>query len=173
MTTITITKNLDSFWGAINILAAYPDDPAAAHAAIIEMLQEDTTELLDGATWEIVPDKPTTVVATTIPPDQIRNAGEPVFSELRKRIRGSVRLNRLIDEREAVGLAKYHQPLMTDDSRDTHTEILGEVGDLLAYVTKLAMQRQTPAAWALVDASIVFVEDLMVAVEEIESEVQL
>lgn len=111
-----------------------------------------------------------TTRATTIPPDQIRNAGEPVFPVLRQRIRGSVRLNKLVDEREQYGLAKYGQTLMTDDSRDTHTEILGEAGDLLAYATKLAMQRQTAAAWALVDAAIVFVEDALIAVEEIESE---
>lgn len=110
--------------------------------------------------------------AITIPPDQIRNAGEPVFPVLRERIRNSVRLNALIDAREQYGIAKYGQTLMTDDSRDTHTEILGEAGDLLAYVMKLAMQRQTAAAWALVDVAIAFVEDTLTAVEEIESEAQ-
>lgn len=113
-----------------------------------------------------------TTIAITIPPKQIRNAGEPVFPELRKRIRGNVRLNKLIDEREAVGLAKYRQPLMTDDSRDTPTEILGEAGDLLAYATKLAMQRDTALAWDLVAFAIEFVDDVLATVEEIESEVQ-
>ncbi len=113
-----------------------------------------------------------THLAITIPPDHIRNAGEPVFPELRKYIRGSVRLQSLIDAREQYGIAKYGQTLMTDDGRDTATEICNEAADLLAYVTKLAMQCNTEENRALVIVAVEFVEDLLMSIEEIESERQ-
>lgn len=83
-------------------------------------------------------------LATTIPPDVIRNAGEPVFPELRLRLGLSsrVRLDALIDAREAYGVAKYGQTLLTDDSRDTPTEIANELLDALAYLTKWYMQHR-------------------------------
>jgi hypothetical protein len=114
----------------------------------------------------------TTHLAHTIPPDVIRNAGEPVFPELRRHILGSVRLRSLIDAREQYGIAKYGQTLMTDDSRDTPTEICNEAADLLAYVTKLAMQRQSALAWDLIAVTVDFVDDLLATMEDIESETQ-
>lgn len=57
MTTITITKTLEPFWGDADILAACPGNPDAAHAAIVEMVQEDITALLDGATWTVDSDE--------------------------------------------------------------------------------------------------------------------
>lgn len=83
-----------------------------------------------------------TNLAKTIPPTQIRNAGEPVFPELRRRLGlySRDRIEALIDAREAYGIAKYGQTLMTDDSRDTPTEVVNELLDALAYVTKWIMQ---------------------------------
>lgn len=82
-------------------------------------------------------------LAQTIPADQIRNAGEPVFPELRRRLGpySRDRLIELIDVREAYGVAKYGQTLMTDDGRDTPTEVVNELLDALAYVTKWSMQQ--------------------------------
>lgn len=83
-----------------------------------------------------------TRLAITIPPDQIRTAGKPVFAEVRKRLLPYSRdlLLPLIDAREAYGVAKYGQTLLTDDGRDTPTEVVNELLDALAYVTKWAMQ---------------------------------
>jgi hypothetical protein len=96
--------------------------------------------------------------SVTIPPHIIRNAGEPVFPALRARIGDNPRLLQIIIDREAYGFAKYGQTLMTDDSRDTNTEIINEAADLLAYVTKRAMQQQTKLAWDLVAVTIQFVD---------------
>lgn len=83
-----------------------------------------------------------TNLAKTIPPTQIRNAGEPVYPELRRRLGpySRDRIEALIDAREAYGIAKYGQTLMTDDSRDTPTEVVNELLDALAYATKWIMQ---------------------------------
>lgn len=83
-----------------------------------------------------------TNLATTIPATQIRNAGEPVFPALRAWLReiGADDLLPLIDAREAYGVAKYGQTLMTDDSRSTDTEIANETVDQLAYGQKAKMQ---------------------------------
>jgi hypothetical protein len=83
-----------------------------------------------------------TTLATTIPADQIRNAGEPVFPALRAWLQsiGADDLIPLIDAREAYGIAKYDQTLMTDDSRDTATEAANETADQLAYGQKARMQ---------------------------------
>ena len=81
-------------------------------------------------------------LAITIPPAQIRTAGKPVFPELRKRLLPYSRdlLLPLIDAREAYGIAKYGQTLLTDDGRDTPTEVVNEMLDALAYITKWAIQ---------------------------------
>lgn len=83
-----------------------------------------------------------TNLAITIPADQIRDAGQPVFPELRNRLEfyHRERLLDLVNQREAYGIAKYGQTLMTDDSRDTPTEIVNEMLDMLAYLTKWSMQ---------------------------------
>ncbi len=85
---------------------------------------------------------PIATLATTIPADQIRNAGEPVFPALRAWLRdiGADDLIPLIDAREAYGIAKYGQTLMTDDSRDTCAEVANEAADKLAYGQKARMQ---------------------------------
>jgi len=84
----------------------------------------------------------TDLATTTIPPDQIRSAGEPVFPQLRGRLFGyhEAMLLDLVNAREAYGVAKYGQTLMSDDGRDTPTEIINEMIDMLAYMTKLQMQ---------------------------------
>lgn len=84
-------------------------------------------------------------LATTIPADQIRKAGKPVFPELRSRLRHYDRLCSLVAQREAYGMDKYGQTLMTDDGRDTPTEIVNEMLDMLAYMTKWEMQE--PDDW--------------------------
>lgn len=83
-----------------------------------------------------------TNLATTIPPDQICNDGEPVFPELRNRLEYYYRerLLDLVNAREAYGVAKYGQTLMSSDGRDTPTEIVNELLDAMAYLTKWAMQ---------------------------------
>jgi hypothetical protein len=83
-----------------------------------------------------------TSLAITIPPDQICKAGEPVFPELRRRLESYSRskILTLIDEREAYGIAKYGQTLMSEDGRDTPTEIVNELLDGLVYTTKWCMQ---------------------------------
>lgn len=90
-----------------------------------------------------------TGLAVTIPPDQIRHAGEPVFPELRKILEYHTRgeLLKLVDQREAYGIAKYGQTLMSDDGRDTPTEIVNELLDALVYLTKLSMQH--PDHWGV------------------------
>lgn len=84
-----------------------------------------------------------TDLAVTIPPDVIRNAGEPVFPELRRRLHPSPKLAALIDAREAYGITKYGQTLLTDDSRDTATEIANELLDTMAYAMKWLMQHRS------------------------------
>lgn len=81
-------------------------------------------------------------LATTIPPTQIRNAGEPVFPVMRHILRLGPELAALIDAREQYGIAKYGQTLMSDDSRDTPTEVVNELLDALAYLTKWRMQHE-------------------------------
>lgn len=41
---------------------------------------------------------------------------------------------------DSAGIAKYGQTLLADDGRDTPTEVVNELLDALAYVTKWAMQ---------------------------------
>lgn len=87
-----------------------------------------------------------TDLAVTIPTDQIRNAGEPVFPVLREYIKryvvspGEQTMLDLVDRREQFGIAKYGQTLMSDDGRDTPTEITNELLDALVYITKWRMQ---------------------------------
>jgi len=82
-----------------------------------------------------------TSLATTIPATQIRNAGEPVFPELRTILAEieATKLLPLVNAREAYGINKYGQTLMTGDNRNTATEIMNEALDLLAYATKAMM----------------------------------
>jgi hypothetical protein len=48
----------------------------------------------------------------------------------------------LVKERNAFGLAKYGQPLMTEDGRNGIEDARQELGDLLQYVCKCAMTRR-------------------------------
>lgn len=84
-----------------------------------------------------------TNLANTIPPEQIKKEGEPVFPELRRKLGlyHMSELTDLVDAREAYGIAKYGQTLLTDDGRDTPTEIVNEMLDADAYLTKWTMQR--------------------------------
>lgn len=80
-------------------------------------------------------------IAYTIPADRItRGAGVLVFPELRKWLTDFPDVLALINEREAYGIAKYGQSLMTGDDRDTATEIANEQADTLAYLQKYIMQ---------------------------------
>lgn len=79
-------------------------------------------------------------LAQTIPADQIRNAGEPVFPELRKMVASNPRLLALVNAREAYGVAKYGQTLLTGDGRDTDIEVMNEALDLIVYLMKKFMQ---------------------------------
>lgn len=109
-----------------------------------------------------------TNLAVTIPPTQIRNAGEPVFPVLRTYAAGSSRLLSLIDAREVYGIAKYGQTLLTDDGRDTPTEVVNEAIDLLAYLTKLTMQHPSDRGLSiLLQDTISLVEEIVFAMEEV------
>jgi len=109
-----------------------------------------------------------TDLATTIPPTQIRNAGEPVFPVLRTYAAGSSRLLSLINARERYGIAKYGQTLLTDDGRDTPTEVANEALDLLAYLTKLTMQHPSNRGLViLLRDSLSLVEEIIAAMEEV------
>lgn len=46
----------------------------------------------------------------------------------------------LVRARVAFGRAKYGQPLMSDDGRDTSEDLRQELGDALMYAAKAAMQ---------------------------------
>lgn len=82
-----------------------------------------------------------TNLAHTIPADQIAlGKGEPVFPALRLLLSDHPAVLELINQREQYGIAKYGQALMTDDDRDTATEIANEMADTLAYMQKMIMQ---------------------------------
>lgn len=80
-------------------------------------------------------------LAHSIPADQVRNAGEPVFPVLRTWLAnyGAAELLPFVDDRESYGVNKYGQTLMTGDGRHTPTEIVTELLDALAYGTKAMM----------------------------------
>lgn len=73
-------------------------------------------------------------------PDPI-NKGVPVTALLIKWL-GTIETNGaqaavdLVTARDAFGRAKYGQPLMTEDGRDTVEDALQELGDLLQYTYK-------------------------------------
>jgi hypothetical protein len=48
----------------------------------------------------------------------------------------------LVEERNAFGVAKYGQPLMTRDGRNGIEDARQELGDLLQYVCKCAMTNE-------------------------------
>ena len=48
----------------------------------------------------------------------------------------------LVEERNAYGMAKYGQPLMTRDGRNGIEDARQELGDLLQYVCKCAMTNE-------------------------------
>ena len=109
-------------------------------------------------------------LATTIPPTQIRNGGEPVFPVLRNYACGSSRLLSLINAREMYGIAKYGQTLLTDDGRDTPTEVVNEALDLLAYLTKLTMQHPADRGLViLLRDTVALVEEIVAAMAEVQS----
>lgn len=109
-----------------------------------------------------------TNLAVTIPPEVIRTQGVPVFPVLRTYAAGSVRLLALIDAREQYGIAKYGQTLLSDDGRDTPTEIVNEAIDLLAYLTKLSMQHQGDRSLlVLLRDAVAFVEEIIGTLEEL------
>ena len=111
-----------------------------------------------------------TTLAITIPPNVIRNAGEPVFPVLRNYVRGSSRLLSLINAREVYGIAKYGQTLMSDDGRDTPTEVVNEALDLLANLTKLTMQYPADSGLViLLRDTVALVEEIVAAMAEVQS----
>lgn len=54
---VIITKTLEDWWGADDIVADYPDKEQR-DAGIIELCMEDTVALLDGAQWEVAVEQP-------------------------------------------------------------------------------------------------------------------
>lgn len=116
----------------------------------------------------------TTDLATTIPPTVIRNAGEPVFPELRNRLEFYAKevLEPLVNQREAYGVAKYGQTLMSDDGRDTPTEIVNEIMDMLAYLTKWSMQRPLDVRlrYKLTLQAITLATDIVDHISEVEAQ---
>lgn len=115
-----------------------------------------------------------TDLAVTIPATQVKNAGEPVFLVLRdyiQRYAGQKEMMlALVERREQYGIEKYGQTLMSEDGRDTPTEITNELLDALAYLTKWAMQNEnnTTIDYALRRA-IAFVVDMVDIIQEEQS----
>jgi hypothetical protein len=92
-----------------------------------------------------------------------------VFPALRAWLReiGADDLIPLIDAREAYGIAKYGQTLLTGDDRYTPTEIGGETADQLAYGHKAKMQY--PALRGLInDAMLLSAQAAMAWMDAIE-----
>lgn len=55
-------------------------------------------------------------------------------------VKGAPELSALVRERDAFGRAKYGQPLMSDDGRNTVEDARQELGDLAQYLFKARMQ---------------------------------
>lgn len=75
-----------------------------------------------------------------------KNEGRCVPEELKEWIRQSDfaddhkrNIIELIDQRNAYGLQKYGQPLMSQDGRNTVEDARQEAGDLLQYIYKAIM----------------------------------
>jgi len=71
--------------------------------------------------------------------------GVPVTPELLawleqgKHLKGALELSALVRERDAFGRAKYGQPLMSEDGRNTLEDARQELGDLAQYLYKARM----------------------------------
>ena len=106
-----------------------------------------------------------THLARTIPPGQITlGQGELVFPHLYTELeqRSLTTLLKVMQAREEFGTEKHGQPLMTGDERDTATEIVNEVADLLAYQQKWVLQNPTDyVAQGLLSRTIVFAAELL------------
>lgn len=105
--------------------------------------------------------------AITIPASHIRNAGTPVFPHLYDRFRGNTRMTALLKAREEYGISKYGQTLLTDDDRDTVTEIINELLDTLAYTQKLYLQRPSAYVKIILDDTCNHVEDMIAMLGEV------
>lgn len=106
--------------------------------------------------------------AITIPASHIQNAGTPVFPHLYNRYRGNTRMSALIKAREEYGVNKYGQTLLTDDGRDTVTEIINEMLDLLAYTQKLYLQHPSAYVRVILDDTCNHVEDMIAMLAEVQ-----
>lgn len=111
-----------------------------------------------------------THLAHTIPVGEIVNAGDEVFPVLRNCIRGNTRLLALVNERDRWGQAKHGQPLKTGDERNTDVEIMGEALDLMAYLTKKAMQTGDHRWWLLLRQAINLADDIVDTMEKAEQQ---
>ena len=49
----------------------------------------------------------------------------------------------VINQREIIGRATYHRPLLAGDGRDTLQDAIEEAADLLQYLVKLKAERDT------------------------------
>lgn len=105
--------------------------------------------------------------AITIPASHIRNAGEPVFPYLYERFAHNARITALLKAREEYGIGKYGQTLLTDDDRDTVTEIINEMLDLLAYTQKLYLQHPSTYVRVILDDTCNHVEDMIAMLKEV------
>lgn len=105
--------------------------------------------------------------AITIPASHIRSAGEPVFPHLYERFAHNARITALLKAREEYGIGKYGQTLKTDDDRDTVTEIINEMLDLLAYTQKLYLQRPSAYVRIILDDTCNHVEDMIAMLVEV------
>ena len=80
-----------------------------------------------------------------------RRRGEPVVPVLLRWLKErrapddaavTSRVSVMLRERYAMGLAKYGQPLMSDDGRDSVVDAVQELLDALCYVAAVHMKRQ-------------------------------
>jgi hypothetical protein len=51
-------------------------------------------------------------------------------------------VHKVIDQREKIGMATYHRPLLAGDGRDTLQDAIEEAADLLQYLVKLKVERE-------------------------------
>ena len=54
--TIHLSKTLEDWWGADELVEEYRDDPELFRKVLISLIMEDVLGFIDGATWKIVSD---------------------------------------------------------------------------------------------------------------------
>jgi hypothetical protein len=76
-----------------------------------------------------------------------QNISQQTFDKYRRQLIGEQTITDLVHEvinqREKVGMATYHRPLLAGDGRDTLQDAIEEAADLLQYLVKLKVERDS------------------------------